>query len=108
MFDSRVGSEVDKQGRVGNIFIFFKVLFEELGGFYINIYGSEDDGEVVFMVVVDVFGGIGMFDEIGLLIDLGGNLFLVISNSLIMMVVIDLFYCGEDWWQRRWEFFVYE
>lgn len=70
----RVGRKVDEEGRVGNTSTFFEILFEESGGFHVDTHCSEDDGEIVFVAIVNTFASAGTLDQTGLATDLCGDL----------------------------------
>lgn len=70
----RVGSQVDEKGTVRNGTALFKVLLEESGSLHVDTHGSEDDGEVVLVAIVNTLGRSWSLDQTGLSTNLGGDL----------------------------------
>ena len=67
----RVVGQVQEQSDSLHTAVLLEVASEESAGFQVDTHGTEDDGEVVLVVIVNTLGGL---DQTGLSTDLGGNL----------------------------------
>ena len=89
----RVVGQVHEQGDSVQTTVLLKVLLEESSSLHVDTHGSEDDGEVVGVSVVDTLGGTravnlgtGSVDETGLTTDLGGDLMSEDHIQLVCML----------------------
>jgi hypothetical protein len=66
----RVVCQVQEQGNSLHTAVLLEVTSEESAGLQVDTHGTEDDGEVVLVVVVNALGGL---DQTGLSTNLGSN-----------------------------------
>jgi len=66
----RVVGQVQEQSNSLHTAILLEVTSEESAGFQVDTHGTEDDGEVVLVVIVNT---LGRLNQTGLSTDLGGN-----------------------------------
>jgi hypothetical protein len=67
----RVVGQVQEQSDSLHTAVLLKVASEKSGGFQVDTHGTEDDGEVLLVVIVDT---LGRLDQTGLSTNLSGNL----------------------------------
>lgn len=67
----RVVRQVQEQGNSLHTAVLLEIASEESAGFQVDTHGTEDDGEVVRVIIVNALGGL---DQTGLSADLGSNL----------------------------------
>ena len=67
----RVVGQVQEQSNSLHTAVLLEIASEESAGFQVDTHGTEDDGEVVLVVIVNTLGGL---DQTGLSTNLGSDL----------------------------------
>lgn len=69
----RIIGQVQEESDTFHGAVLFEILLEEAGGFHVDTHSTENDGEVVFVTIVDVLGGAKLLNQTSLTTDLSSD-----------------------------------